>query len=182
MSSERNSRIRELLDRLLRLHASEDWSEPLNPAQSSALNYLVRANRFSRSPSNVADYLCTTRGTASQTLKALEKKGFIEKASAAGDKRSLSYNVTKMGLLFVQKTSTLDDSLNQIDDATKSSLETGLTDLIRHQLTARNFKSFGICNTCKHHRVDAGQRTCQLLQVPLKSDEGNQLCHEHSAR
>jgi predicted transcriptional regulator len=60
-----------LIDRLERLtRAGEGLG--LNPAQWEALRFLARANRFSRSPAAVADYLASTRGTVSQTLIALE--------------------------------------------------------------------------------------------------------------
>ena len=54
-----------LLDRLARLHAARRRAVMLTDAQCAALDYLARANRFSRSPSVIADYLATTRGTAS---------------------------------------------------------------------------------------------------------------------
>ena len=62
-------RIRTLIERLAKITTAVDWQDGLNPAQYNALSYLALANRYSRSPSHVADYLCTTRGTASQTLK-----------------------------------------------------------------------------------------------------------------
>ena len=39
-------------------------------------------------------YLGTTRGTMSQTLKALENKGYVAGEPSETDKRSLSYALT----------------------------------------------------------------------------------------
>jgi DNA-binding MarR family transcriptional regulator len=86
--------ISDLIDRLGRLNAAEEWNGPLNPSQFAALSYLARANRFSRAPSHVADYLATTRGTASQTLKALARKELIAESRLEEDKRSIRYDVT----------------------------------------------------------------------------------------
>ena len=64
----------ELMDRLERLARMGEQTGRLNPAQWEALRYLARANRFSRTPAALADYLAATRGTVSRTLlvKGLE--------------------------------------------------------------------------------------------------------------
>ncbi|CAH2394963.1 hypothetical protein [Mesorhizobium ventifaucium] len=51
-----------LIDRLERLARSGEQSGRLNPAQWDALRYLARANRFSRTPAALANYLASTRG------------------------------------------------------------------------------------------------------------------------
>ncbi|WP_420332566.1 MarR family winged helix-turn-helix transcriptional regulator [Roseibium sp.] len=181
MKNESRSRVRTVLDRLQRLNASEDWADDLNPAQRSALGYLVRANRFSRSPSQVADYLCTTRGTASQTLKALEKKGLIERSAPDDDKRTISYDVTQAGFDAADRVDSLDEALERLDIENAVRLEETLSELIRIQLAARGFRSFGLCKTCKYHRPEKSGLYCTLLQVDLSPEQAGQLCHEHSA-
>jgi DNA-binding MarR family transcriptional regulator len=44
---------------------------------------ISRANRFSRTPAAVADYLASTRGTVSRTLASLESKGYLSPAGLA---------------------------------------------------------------------------------------------------
>ncbi len=174
-------RIRELLDRLARLSAAEEWSEDLNPAQRGALAYLARANRFSRAPSHVADYLCTTRGTASQTLKALDRKGFIEQTRHTSDRRSVAYSVTESG----QKALTGESDLNRVIDglsqADAKSLTTLLEDTLRGALSRRGGRSFGLCHTCQHHQPTSDGLHCRLLNLPLAPTETQQICHEHQA-
>ncbi|MEM8795845.1 MAG: MarR family transcriptional regulator [Pseudomonadota bacterium] len=181
MAKDTQDRIRLLFDRLQRLIASEDWAEDLNPAQRSALSYLARANRFSRSPSNVADYLCTTRGTASQTLKTLDKKGMIRRCDSDGDKRGVTYDVTKEGHTHIEETDALDRALGSIAKEKVDVLEGTLADLLTMQLEARGFRSFGICRTCIHHETDGKRLYCRLLEIPLKSEEADLICHEHKA-
>jgi len=181
MKNESRSRVRALLDRLQRLHASEDWADDLNPAQRSALGYLVRANRFSRSPSQVADYLCTTRGTASQTLKALEKKDLIARSAPDGDKRTISYDVTRLGFEAADRVDALDDALEKLGAKSGIVLEETLSELIRLQLAARGFRSFGLCGSCKYHKSAENGLYCTLLQVDLSAEQAGQLCHEHTA-
>lgn len=181
MENELHSRIRPLLDRLQRLIASEDWTEDLNPAQRSALGYLRRANRFSRSPSQVADYLCTTRGTASQTLKALEKKGLIAHSDSPLDGRAISYEVTPSGYEASARSNALEGAISRMSTEHGTALEEALLELIQLQLKARQFRSFGMCNTCRYHKATAESAWCALLQVELSEQDAQQLCHEHSA-
>lgn len=173
------ARIRDLLDRLGRAIASEDWGESLNPAQRGALAHLAQANRFSRSPSHVADYLCTTRGTASQTLKALEKKGLIARAGSEKDRRSIAYEITPAGRKALGQPSDFDMALGQVDSADGTALEDALAALLTEQLKARGFRSFGLCKTCKHHQRMGKSAYCRLLDLPLKAEESEQICHEH---
>jgi len=175
-----NDILPEMLDRLARVIAAGDWSPDLNPAQRAALTYLMRANRFSRSPSHVADYLCTTRGTASQTLKALEKKGLIEKASGAGDRRSFSYAVTKAGqAVAIAGSSSL--AVETLTSAERDALASSLQKLMRETLKQQSFRSFGVCRTCRHHQPGPSGGYCDLLQTPLLTEETSQICHEHAA-
>ncbi len=90
-----SQRLRSLLDRTSRLLQAGHRTGDLNPPQVAALAYLSRANRFSRSPSQVADYLSATRGTVSQTLHALEGKGLIVPVRSDQDRRSLRYDLTE---------------------------------------------------------------------------------------
>jgi len=69
--------IDDLVERLARISAADNWAEALNPPQRAALSYLSRANRVLRCPSHMA----VTRGTASQTLKSLERKKYDQSAA-----------------------------------------------------------------------------------------------------
>ena len=64
-----------MLERLARLMRVAEHDGDLNPAQWEALRYLARANRFSNSPAALTRYLGATKGTISQTLMALDRKG-----------------------------------------------------------------------------------------------------------
>ncbi|MGZ0187986.1 MAG: MarR family winged helix-turn-helix transcriptional regulator [Alphaproteobacteria bacterium] len=159
--------------------AAHEWSDDLNPAQRSALDYLGRANDFSRAPSNVADYLCTTRGTASQTLKALERKGFASRRPSTADKRSIRYDITGGGQAALDAPSPLDAILEALPEEQAAQLATLLDTTARRMLKKQGYRPFGVCNTCKHHAQANGQPFCALLQVQLSEIETRQLCHEH---
>jgi len=178
MVTTERKRIAELLDRLARISAADDWSDDLNPTQWTALSYLARANRFSRSPSQVADFMAATRGTVSQTLKTLAKKGYIQEARSAHDKRSISYSVSKQGDEVVRKTGAMEQALSVLHDDDALSLLTGLECLAHNALRQRALRPFGICERCSHHQKRARGGYCRLLNQPLSSIETKQICHE----
>jgi DNA-binding MarR family transcriptional regulator len=92
-----NAHILAALERLARLMRAGEHGSGLNPAQWEALRYLSRANRFSNSPVALARFLGSTKGTVSQTIKALERKGHILKTAREGEKRSIALALTDKG-------------------------------------------------------------------------------------
>jgi DNA-binding MarR family transcriptional regulator len=174
-----------LIDRLDRLTRSGANIEGLNPAQWEALRYLARANRFSRTPAALSDYLGSTRGTVSQTLIVLEQKGFICRTPSARDKRSIDLELTQQGC-----TALKDDPLLALarDLATAAKSEIGsLVEILRGVLqraVARNDgKAFGVCDTCRHFRRDVGTSSraphrCGLLDEPISESDSRAICVE----
>lgn len=151
----------------------------MNPAQIAALEYLARANRFSRAPSHVADYLGTTRGTMSQTLKALMRKGYVSESRSKTDKRSIAYNLTDEGRSIAAHRGALLDAIDTLSDADQASLNESLSALLKLQLDENGGRPFGICRTCAHHRITREGAYCALLSLSLNADEPDEICHEH---
>ena len=181
MTTDPRTEIRHLLDRLCRLAAAEEWTADLNPSQSAALAYLARANRFSRSPSQVADYLSSTRGTVSQTLKALHRKGYVAEVRSDTDRRSISYDVTRSGLAALGAAGLFEEPLANYSDKEAGELAAAVKEFLQRVLNARGGRSFGICRDCAHHQHHNGSRYCALLAVDLEEDEATQICFEQVA-
>src|SRR5438874_5756515 len=80
-----------------RLVQAEGYDGELSPAQWMALRYFARANPFSRTPSAFAQFQATTRGTASQAIKALEAGGYLVRQRSKADGRSVSLRLTNKG-------------------------------------------------------------------------------------
>src|SRR5215831_9859814 len=76
---------------------AEGYDGELSPAQWMALRYFARANPFSRTPSAFAAFQATTRGTASQAIKALEASGYLVRQRSKADGRSVSLRLTSRG-------------------------------------------------------------------------------------
>src|SRR6202049_3915157 len=87
----------ELLLLVGRLVQAEGYHGELSPAQWMALRYFARANQFSRNPSAFAEFQATTRGTASQAIKALEAGGYLIRQRSEADGRSVALRLTNKG-------------------------------------------------------------------------------------
>jgi DNA-binding MarR family transcriptional regulator len=173
--------IRDLISRLARLDAAETWEVNLNPTQIAALDYLARANRFSRAPSHVAEYLGTTRGTMSQTLKTLVRKGYLEESRSESDRRSITYDLTDSGLALVDRQNTLAQAILSLSPSQRRGLADGLSSTLKARLAVNQGRSFGICKDCVHHEERGKGAFCALLLVPLAPAETGLTCHEHTA-
>ena len=82
-------RLAALIDCLGRTVHSLQFAGDMNPAQWETLRFLSCANRYSRRPSALAEFLGTTKGTVSQTLKCLEGKGYVRRVKPEGDRRGV---------------------------------------------------------------------------------------------
>ena len=87
----------ELLLLVGRLVQADGYDGELRPAQWMALRFFARANSFSRTPSAFAEFQATTRGTASQAIKALEAGGYLVRQRAQADGRSVTLRLTDKG-------------------------------------------------------------------------------------
>ena len=176
----RNTRIRNLINRLARLDAAGGWVGDLNPTQKAALEYLARANRYSRAPSQVADFIGTTRGTMSQTLKALMRKGYVSEQRQKTDQRSISYALTTTGAEILNQSNLVAEAISTLPDTVQQQLEQLLEQGLRAALTANGGRSFGLCHSCSHHRDHGDHGYCALLKLALEPGEKHKICIEHS--
>ena len=179
MEKHDQNEIRELLDRIARINTSQDWAGDINPSQRAALSYLARANRFSRAPSQVATYLSATRGTISQTLKALARKNLIVEHRSQADKRSISYEITAKGSATLMSYSADGGMANLLSKSDRVDMAVCLKKLIRSMLKARGWRSFGVCQTCHFHNKNAAGAYCSLLNEALTANDAQHICYEH---
>jgi len=170
-----------LLDRLGRAVHNLQYSDGLNPAQWEALRFLNRANRYTRKPSALADYLGTTKGTISQTVKALEEKGLIERSVEEKDRRIVRLDLTQNGRQMLEK-----DPLEALAAATigaPGEVSTATKILSEYVLTLQGrcgMKPFGVCKQCGHFSGevcdDGSEPRCGLTGEPLSETEIKKIC------
>jgi DNA-binding MarR family transcriptional regulator len=175
------------LERLARLMRAAEFGNGLNPAQWEALRFFARANRFSNSPGALTRYLGATKGTISQTVKALERKKLIEKSERPGEKRSVVLRLTTAGTELMAKDpwSELAQNCEALGGKTRRRMERGLSEVLAQEITRRLAPSFGTCATCRFWRTDArmddarGPHLCTLFDEPLSAIESSQICIAH---
>jgi DNA-binding MarR family transcriptional regulator len=127
----------------------------LNPAQCEALRYLARANRFSRNPAALADYLASTRGTISRTLASLEEKGYVAREPSARDGRSVDFALTSEGSKALKRDPllVLARDIEQATGGEGADLLDGLRQTLRNAIARNQGRAFGACYTCRHFRA-----------------------------
>ena len=180
-------RLTNLVNRRGRTIHCIQFDEGLNPAQWDALRYLQRANKYSRTPSGLAGYLHTTKGTASQTLKSLESKGLIERVPHDKDRRGVLLDVTDRGRELLMRdpliqlegaAGALGDDLGQAHDI--------LARLARGMEEAANVNGYGVCKECTLFCKNAikpngdggtkGPHQCGLTKDPLSETDSTKIC------
>jgi len=176
-------RVAELLERignLLRwLQRESAVRHGLQPVHLSALGYLARANRYSDTPAAVTEYLGVTKGTASQTLLLLERKGLLERSPDEGDRRVVRLALTPAGRRIAAESSppaALAAALEQLD---VQHLEETLGGLLAGLQRANGLRTFGVCHTCRHFLQSGSGSRCGLTGEPLSKDDSSRICREH---
>lgn len=172
-----------LLERLGRVLHNDAHREGLKPTQWEALRYLARANRFSRSPSAVTAYLGMTKGTVSQTLAALERKGLVKKVTVPKDRRNVRIELTRKGKALLKKDplADLEAAARKLTGKRAAQLGEGLHDLLLEALQQRGGRPFGACKTCRYFQRDAEDgkpHRCGLLEEPLSNPDSELVCVE----
>lgn len=170
--------ISELLIHLGRAARTEDQNARLTPAQWTALRYLARANTASRTPSAFASFHATTRGTATQTLKALESKGLICRGSKLSDGRAVCYDVTEEGrsLLSEDPLRDLIRAVAGLEPATRDCLGQALPKLVATLASLREVPSFGTCHDCRHFEGTPQSAFCACMSRVLSACDTGLLC------
>ncbi|MEQ1638429.1 MAG: MarR family transcriptional regulator [Methylococcales bacterium] len=147
------------------------------------LHYLSRCNRYSDVPAALSLYLGVTRGTISQTLLLLEKKGFIEKTPDKKDGRVVHLHLLPAGeaVLEQAKPSDLLSQAEAILHQNGLALDNqaficALTALQK----ANSGQSFGLCKTCNYFKtVKPDEFRCGLTQEALSKQDSEKICQEH---
>ncbi len=139
----------------------------LQPVHVQALFYLVRANRYSNTPQAIADYLGLTKGTMSQTLLLLDRRGLVERYQDDIDRRVVRLRLSPAGEKVLYESqpylawqnATRNISPNRIRNAVSALRET-LAQLHEDE----GGRDFGNCTTCTHCRK-LSQRVYQCTQM-----------------
>ena len=150
-----------------------DEDGALTAAQWAALRFFARASRLSRTPSGFARFNATTRGTASQTVKSLERLGYLQRTRAPRDGRSVIFELTEAGCECLSRDPLLsleaalgqlpDDDVRRLCDVLQSSMK-GVAD-------RQGASVLGTCRDCRNLTADEGSAD----DVPVCACTGDRL-------
>src|SRR5438105_5036464 len=177
----------ELLLLVGRLVQAEGYDGELSPAQWMALRYFARANPFSRTPSAFAAFQATTRGTASQAIRALEASGYLVRQRSKADGRSVSLRLTNKGnkALARDPFEVLVRAVDSLDVKERTAMHHALHQVLTTVAASGAHRRFGVCQTCTYF---GAERCCnptiaspstpesQLLGVPIQPEDAGLLC------
>ena len=151
-----------------------------------ALVYLHRANRYSNTPQALAEFLNLTKGTVSQSLLLLDRRGLIERYEDELDRRVVRLRLSQLGEQVIAEAqmgaqweeATREISANRIRNGVSALRET----LFMMQLD-NGGRTFGVCHTCAYLQRES-QRVyrCGLMGDRLSGPETRKICREHSPK
>ena len=151
----------------------------LLPIHVQVLSYLSRANRYSDLPIAIAEYFGITRGTVSQSLAVLERKGLLRKRPDPRHGRRIHFALTAAGEKVLR-----DSWARRIDEVLESvpvdaaQLEAGLRSLLKGLQQLNGQHAFGVCRQCAHFLTEERGARCGLTGEPLKAQETALICRE----
>ena len=173
-----------LIDSIGNLLRSEEkkFLKPLGlmPIHLNVLNYLSICNRYSNNPAALTRYLGNTKGTTSQSVNVLVKKGYIVKEKTKDDKRVVKLHLTKKADELLGQL-TFDDSENFFNDKSIAVSESVLTNILKSLQLSNHNRNFGICKTCDFFIDEGDGFRCGLTQEKLLDFEIEQICQEHES-
>jgi DNA-binding MarR family transcriptional regulator len=180
----------ELVERLGNLMRTElrkaGSDESLQPVQLQALIYLASANRYSNTPQALADYLGLTKGTVSQTLLLLDRRGLIERFEDEIDRRVVRLRLSSAGERFLAdaqpalpwQNATRNISPNRIRNATSALREALVTLQEDNEGTV-----FGACQTCSWcQKLSQRIYRCGRMGDRLSGPETRKICRIYEAK
>ena len=170
------------LERLARLMRQGSFAQGLNPVQWEALRYLAMANHFSNAPMAVAQYLGATKGTVSQTVAALAKKGLLVKHQRGSDARSLALSLTPEGnnLLANDPALVTTGEIARLGPKTAKRFAKALEELLAAHIEKQHQQRFGTCQPCRFSRKSKTGEDgiyCTFFKTEVPDGETRKLCY-----
>lgn len=183
-----NADVFDFIERMSGLIRSEERIKcaalGLQAVHLQVLNYIAHCNKYSDTPAALTKYLGMTRGTVSQTLSLLEKKGYIKKIADSHDRRIVHLTLSEKGQvilaqarpaeLFIKAKAFLENK-GAIGD-----YEIIFANALAALQKANRSQTFGLCKTCRYFTTTNNGFLCRLTQQALSNKDSEKICQEHT--
>lgn len=175
--------VLERLGGLLRALAREAAARHgLQPVHVEILHYLMRCNRYSDTPGALVRYLGSTKGTVSQSLLLLERKGLVRRLPDASDRRRVRLRLTARArrlLAQLWPPAAWVEAVGALPAERRRVLAEEARELLRALQHANGSRSFGVCRSCRHHLRTADGARCALTGERLSAADAGRICADH---
>ena len=125
-----------------------------------------------------------TRGTVSQSLLLLEKKGYIKKTADINDRRVIHLELLPEGKTILEQAKPAELFIKATAMMEKKGDLTHYEPFFASMLTAlqkaNQSQSFGMCNTCHYFTKIDDSFLCGLTKEPLSQNDSEKICQEHT--
>ena len=114
------------------------YTPGLNPAQWAALRYFQESTTDRRTVTGFANFQGTTKGTASQTVAALVRKGYLKRIADKNDRRVHRLVLTPEGetLIAQDPLQALADAVDRLEEKDRWALAVHMERVLRELIRA----------------------------------------------
>ncbi len=180
----------ELVERLGNLMRTEarraGADEQLQAVHVAALVYLANANRYSNTPQALGEYLGLTKGTISQSLLLLDRRGLIERYQDDLDRRVVRLRISGTGeqfLLDMQPQAAWQQATRNISPNRIRNAVSALREILTTLQADAERQPFGDCPGCRHfERLSARAYRCGLMGDRLSGPDTRKICWLYEER
>lgn len=161
---------------------SEDAASGLTAAQWTCLRFLAHANHSTRTPSGFASFQATTRGTASQIITSLDRRGLLVRTRSERDRRSVVVDLSDRGRAILARDPLRDliGALDGLGAAERAHFLKTLSRLASVLAMRRDRPVFGTCRDCSHFARFGGTAYCACMAQELAAEDIPKLCASHA--
>ena len=177
----------DLIERMAALLRSEErkkcTSLGLQTVHLQAFNYVSRCNKYSDTPAALTNYLGMTRGTVSQTLSLLKKKGYLKKTADTKDRRIVHLALLPEGTAILKQAKPAElfcQAATLLEQNETLEYETVYANTLMALQKANQSHSFSLCKTCRYFTTTADGFVCGLTKEALTQSDSEKICQEHT--
>jgi DNA-binding MarR family transcriptional regulator len=187
-----SSRIFDGLARIATVMRSDEWlraqSSGLTPTQLAILEYLRTKSEKPLGVKEIAAHLSVSQPTTTDSINALERKGYIVKSSGTGDRRAVVIRFTALGRTVLEitraKKTHVEQAIQRIPCEEQEQALVVIIKTIKFLQDAGAIPIQAMCATCKYflpfqHGGSSTPHHCALMNLPFGPSNMRVDCREH---